>query len=568
MLFKMPSGDPPALSIAGLGGLACLLATAVLTAVHLSGWSLWVVLGLLAASAVAIFMATRQDGTGSTMLDEVVRILRSTQAQQLDLSQQISEPKGRRQREFAQLFNAFMERLRSTFEELQQRNLAIGLAAGQGRYLSENANKDASKQDEYSELVFRSSEQTAHALGEVSERANELTMTNSSNLESARSSLVQLRKVVDQIAEVTDSLREFGGTVEQLVTTSEDIRGILATVEGFATQTNMLALNAAIEASRAGEHGRGFAVVAEEVRGLAGKVRTAAEQINELVEAMSTAVGRTANTTGAVIEQADAARSAISEAAGQFERMVSDFQQNHDALLQVGSAIEELSVTNEESHRRSTEIRELAARIGQQMQLSFKHADTLRDTTNLSLQELSRFRIGRGKLEPIMDLLIKRRDTIQAVMEKLAAEGVDLFDENYRPHPVSKYHFETNYIQPLRDACQALIDQFSAEDSQYTLYYGLTTDNGYTPLLPSSASQPPTGDPRKDAVNSQALTFTVSDDVQLNNLRRAEYVGMGSFVLPNGFILFATYAPIFIGGRRWGTLTGGIAPQVFGLSPK
>lgn len=544
--------------------LACLLAAAVVAGLGLDGAARWGVLILLAAAATGSMLGRR--ARVSQSLAEMAAILRSAETLQLDLGRVVPEPEDAEQRELVQAFNRFVLRLQGIFEELQQHSLTVGLSAAQGRQLSQSAARDAGKQEQVSELIFRSSEETSSALRMVSERTSGLATTNSANLEAARGSLAELREASGQIVAVTDTLREFERTVGDLEGTSHDIRGILTTVQAFATQTNMLALNAAIEAARAGAHGRGFAVVADEVRGLAGKVRTAAEQIHELVESMSTAVGSTASSTSTLIGQAEAAKGAITTSAEQFERMVGDFGRNHESLVEVSSSLEELSVTNDESHRRSIEIRDLGLRIGEQMQQSFGHADVQRDTSNLSLQGLSRIRIGRGTLEPIWDLLLQRRDAMQAEMEKLVDRGVDLFDRNYQPHPKSKYHFEVSYVPPLRDACQTVLDGFVASDHGKVMFYSLTDDCGYAALVPLNSSNPPTGNLREDLVKSQAKIMSVTNKVELENLRRAVHISMGSWVMGNGQSIFVAFAPINLHGRRWGTMVAGISPRLFGLS--
>ncbi|WP_027477433.1 methyl-accepting chemotaxis protein [Curvibacter gracilis] len=72
-------------------------------------------------------------------------------------------------------------------------------------------------------------------------------------------------------------------TLDSLSGNSEKITEITSVIEGIAFQTNILALNAAVEAARAGEQGRGFAVVAAEVRNLAQRSASAAQDIKNVI---------------------------------------------------------------------------------------------------------------------------------------------------------------------------------------------------------------------------------------------------------------------------------------------
>jgi aerotaxis receptor len=91
---------------------------------------------------------------------------------------------------------------------------------------------------------------------------------------------------IDQVAESMHRIEE----------SSRRITDIIGVIEKLAFQTNLLALNAAVEAAHAGDEGRGFAVVAAEVRALAHRSSSAAQQIRDLIQTSSQQVAAGTNT--------------------------------------------------------------------------------------------------------------------------------------------------------------------------------------------------------------------------------------------------------------------------------
>ncbi|WP_457621561.1 methyl-accepting chemotaxis protein [Persephonella sp.] len=80
-----------------------------------------------------------------------------------------------------------------------------------------------------------------------------------------------------------NSVNELSESLSRLKQSLSSIDSVLGVILDITTQTNLLALNAAIEAARAGEVGRGFSVVAEEVRNLAEKTSSSANDVKEIV---------------------------------------------------------------------------------------------------------------------------------------------------------------------------------------------------------------------------------------------------------------------------------------------
>lgn len=90
-------------------------------------------------------------------------------------------------------------------------------------------------------------------------------------------------KTISTIHQVQSQIEAIASTIVRLSEQSQQIGGIIASVNDVADQSNLLAVNASIEAAKAGEHGKGFAVVAEEIKNLAHLSKQATTQVRTIL---------------------------------------------------------------------------------------------------------------------------------------------------------------------------------------------------------------------------------------------------------------------------------------------
>jgi methyl-accepting chemotaxis protein len=130
----------------------------------------------------------------------------------------------------------------------------------------------------------------------------EASAAQAASLEHTASTMVQMSQGARQIAthlgqaaslitDANDRVERSNTDLERMQSSMTGIRdsggrvaSIIKRIDEIAFQTNLLALNAAVEAARAGEAGAGFAVVAQEVRELAQRSATAAQDTSALIE--------------------------------------------------------------------------------------------------------------------------------------------------------------------------------------------------------------------------------------------------------------------------------------------
>jgi methyl-accepting chemotaxis protein-1 (serine sensor receptor) len=72
--------------------------------------------------------------------------------------------------------------------------------------------------------------------------------------------------------------------MQQIVTASDDIAGIVGMLDDLSMQTRLLSLNAAIESAHAGAYGRSFSVVAKEMGLLSQQSGASTRQIDGLIQ--------------------------------------------------------------------------------------------------------------------------------------------------------------------------------------------------------------------------------------------------------------------------------------------
>jgi methyl-accepting chemotaxis protein len=146
--------------------------------------------------------------------------------------------------------------------------------------ISQGMREQVARTDESSKLV----EGILKSTGEMGQKAEVITKSAEAGMESCQSGMSIMKKLVENMQEISNSAASTSTTIEVLTGRSEEISRTLNVITDIAAQTNLLALNAAIEAARAGDAGRGFAVVAEEIRKLAEDSRKSAVGIDKVIK--------------------------------------------------------------------------------------------------------------------------------------------------------------------------------------------------------------------------------------------------------------------------------------------
>lgn len=263
------------------------------------------------------------------------------------------------------------DELAAVMQALRILQTNIKLLVGQIQEATVLVNQGASEIAAGNADLAARTEAQASALEETASIMEQLTQTVRQNADHARDANKLVVAACDSASQGKGAVGEVVGMMGQIRTSAEQITDIIGVIDGIAFQTNILALNAAVEAARAGEQGRGFAVVAAEVRTLAQRSATAAQQIKGLIEGavgqvgqggqLADAAGNAMSGIALSIDRSACIMGEISDASAEQSRGITQVNQ---AVVQLDTMTQQNAALVEQAAAGAENMRQQAERLG------------------------------------------------------------------------------------------------------------------------------------------------------------------------------------------------------------
>ncbi len=498
---------------------------------------------------------------GNAPLEKIDRDIAAIADGNADLSHNVGSPGGGATGRLAANINRFFAKVRGLIVHACEKSVSIAADAARMNYLVQLTGGAVKKQEELASAVFESSNRVNLAVSEVALNADAIESSTHNNLDLAQRSLDQMHTVADTMRSANAHIEHFATTVGELHTSSMKINEIVSLINDISDQTNLLALNAAIEAARAGEAGRGFAVVADEVRKLAEKVKTATQVIGQNTQSMINLVADTSDKTRAIVGDVTQANGYIETSARDLGVMVEDFKQTTVQLGTIAGAIRNLRESNQSIHGEVEEIRNLALDISGKVRQCEDSAKTLRGSTEDLQATLADFRTGDSMFDKLHDACLSFRDRTAAIVQRLADQGANIFDQAYKEIPGSNPKRYTTSYDNRCDADMTRVNDDLLKELPGLVYALALDSSGYAPAHNSVFSNPPTGDPTVDLAKCRHKRI-FNDPVGIRCAKNQKPSLFQTYVRDTGEILSDLTMPIVIGGRHWGCVRIGFKPEL------
>lgn len=237
-----------------------------------------------------------------------------------------------------------------------------------------------------------------------------ITDSSQKLLEEAKHSLSLMTHSKENTEEIYHIITNAVDEVHNLNQENMKVSSLVSLITDISEQTSLLALNASIEAARAGENGRGFAVVAQEVSKLSKEVSNSVNDINTIVNIITTNSLKMVNILQDGLTTVGTARDNIMNTSLKFDHMVNKISEIEDLAkhmhtqLQlvsekeaiISKSISEIATISEENAACTQEVYASNHQVNSSVDSLAQSTAKLNDTASELSQITAQFKITKN----------------------------------------------------------------------------------------------------------------------------------------------------------------------------
>ncbi|AFU15725.1 Methyl-accepting chemotaxis protein [Bacillus thuringiensis MC28] len=321
-----------------------------------------VFLSLVICIVTAIILAWWFSGKLVKPIQQIDIKLKELASQEGDLTARLQVNSNDEIGAIASSFNKMLENLQHIINRVQKTSVEVQTASENMlektntsreatiRVQSSMSNLNSSIQSQTSSMEESSTamDDMAISVQRIAESASSVAELAVATSEHANDGSTVIQKSVSQMTTIHEAVNATSEVVERLITHTKYIDTAVQSISNIAEQTNLLALNASIEAARAGEQGKGFAVVADEVRKLAEQSKTAATDINQLLNQIQNDTETASSMMSKGRSEAFEGITVVREAGTSFTTIVEQVNKVSTQMQDISATAEEMAASAEE----------------------------------------------------------------------------------------------------------------------------------------------------------------------------------------------------------------------------